>query len=338
MSVSDVMQSYGLGAERAQSLLNASKVVDAFNKAKDYNQGTVAQGNLGGGISIGKGAGKMGIGINTGVGTDVHANNNKNYGETSQSISEQDYNEALRGFNNIMQTIAQSDKNDESTQWSKQYTDTLNESDRLSQDKALYEREAKSYQESMARNMTYSIGRNQNLNSEFKELAREKYGLTESEAGKLLFSSKEEDQTLKSSLMQEITGRQFARNNMNLMPNMRQESAKLGRNDLDFSKSDLEADYQAKEQIKQKGIDKFDGEMETKIAERKQRREEMRDKMDVGLGHASEEISKGKENITAKKEQIKQSVKTRAKDGAFWRAGKELWKTTKDMFGNKEED
>ena len=238
MSAHDVSQRYSVGFEKAEQLVKDARILSSHYNSKDYVQGTSASGNAN--LNIGKGGGGGAFGGGLGAQANVHANNNKTFGDSNQAVSSEDINSTQRSFDNAIKDIASSTRNDEVTQLSRDHMTTVSLANQYKEEQATHLQEAQNWQDSMSRGCSQSISESIKLRDEAIEIAHEKQNMTRSEAAKLIDSRRPEDQHARNSILREAGARELARQNPR-MPSMKQPERPANR--LNATDNSLRANY-----------------------------------------------------------------------------------------------
>ncbi len=318
--------------------------MDAHSKGKAYSSSTNAQGGLrlGGSIDAGTSAGiSTGSGTNTGLGetsgaesklkglsaklsfgadagTSVQANNSRLYGSNAQAAEEETYNHHKSIMENAMQSIAKSDRNDELTSLARERGSSLQEANSLATDMARTESAITQAEKSMQNSVTNTISSNETLISDFVDIARaQNPDMSENQAKELFFHGNRSDPTRKAA-------EKWVMQNNAREAGVYLRKPNVDKGNLNFGNEDLKEKYETKESAVQMDITEKGEMMAQQKALNRQKRGGVEQRVTEKISVNSGEISKGKGEINAKGEQIKQGVKERGKDGAFVSAIKEL--------------
>ncbi len=222
MTAQQISHNYGFGAEKSNQVLNDAKVLDQIYTGHTYTDQTKAGGNVGisGGASVGTGGKGYSVGASAGLNGGVEATNATNSGDSQQTMTSQDYAEAERRFNSAMQSIANSNRNDDVTRLATEHTNTLSKMNQLGEEKAYHENMAKSYQASYSKASNLTVSERMNLRDYAIEIAGQE-NIGPREASMILDSNRPEDQAQKNRWFSIAQSQERARRHPT-MPMMKQ--------------------------------------------------------------------------------------------------------------------
>lgn len=337
MTADDIAREYNMTAQEGETISNAVKNVDAWNKGKGYNSGTSAQGNLslGGAISGSIGFAKTGHGetdkaegalknlqasasISGGAGTNVNASNSRIYGSQESAIDEKTYAESKAVMDGFIKKLAASERNDELTSLSREYVRTLSEENSQTQDLAISKSKLAQAEQSYQSSLTGSVTVNKNQMEDFVHHITKGGQEMSAQQAKDLLQTNPNDPRVKESLAHIVRSYRS-------YPSSNASGPKLGNTNLNFNENDLKDRYDTKEAITQNKIGKIDDGMNQMRAENKLRREDINARTEKGLSSAEESIKTDHADIDAKNKVVQDKVKeqkdkwliTRAKDQLF---------------------
>ena len=245
----------------------------------------------------------------------MQASNTKTHGSSQQIANEKAYNEAKTLVENTMRTMSTSERNDELTRLSKDYSQKIDEASSYTEARSRLESEAAQIERSMQNSIQNTISSNENLMGDFVDIAtRRDPSLSENEAKKLLSSRNPEDQAIKQASIREVISRNTARLSHS-QPQMKQP--KINKNRLNFAEDDLKQDYETKEHITQHEIDGAKDKIAAQKEEIKMKRHSTISKDGSQFIEAENEIKLGKTNIIQDGKRVREGVRKRGKDGAI---------------------
>ena len=143
MKADDIARENNMTAQEGETISNAAKNVETWNKGKRYNSGTSAQDNLSAsgvlgatfGLKTGHGetdkaeemlkSFQAGASISGGVGTGINASNSRIYGSQESAVDEKTYAESKATMEGFIKKVAASERNDELTSLSRDYVNFI---------------------------------------------------------------------------------------------------------------------------------------------------------------------------------------------------------------------
>ena len=336
MKADDIARENNMTAQEGETISNASKNVDAWNKGKGYNSSTSAQGNLSVSGSLGATFGlktghgetdkaeetlkslQAGASISGGLGTKVDASNNRFYGSQESAIDEKTYAESKAIMDGFIKKLAASERNDELTSLSRDYVKTLSEENSLTHNLTESKSKLAQAEQGYQRSVTDSVSVSQNKMEDYvQHMVRGNPDMTKQQAKEML-QRNPGDPRVKDALADVV------RANRNYPPS-EITAPRFENTDFKFNGKDLENRYDTKQAVLQNKIGKVDGSMNQIRAANKIRRDGINAKTDRGLSSTEGAVESGHADIEAKNKVIQDKVKeqkdkwliTRAKDQLF---------------------
>jgi hypothetical protein len=244
--------------------------------------------------------------------TGVNASNSDTHGKRETINDEASFNATKREFENFAQDLSSSSTNDDVTRQARELTQSINDTQRYSEQEGFHRSEAKMYQESYGSGQSFTVTERMNLRDAAVEIA-EKEGYTKKEAFRIMDSQAAKDRALSNSWIRKAQQQE----RVHATQNMQQPNFIRLKNDEYFRDRSNSA-----EAGMQKKLGEFDEKMNESSSQRSNK----------GLDNTiRENISKGKQDIAWQKENIentgegiKQKEGERADRGAFVSAAGKL--------------